>query len=216
MIRYADRLFIVGYTGSGKSTLARSIFGTVQGPRFIIDPSDSSLTADVARFGATVHGPPDPEAVAAQLDEHAALDTIRYVPNDPTDRAEYDAVYRWLFDHFPRFTWLDEAGLAAPARRAPNMVTRYLVQGRKRQLGHLACHTRPREVSRNLIAQSQHVALFALPNPDDRDHVASAVGLTPSTLEQHMGELEPHGFLWWNVRTRDLTLCPPLDVQEAA
>jgi hypothetical protein len=77
-------------------------------------------------------------------------------------------------------------------------------------LGHAACHTRPRDVDRNLIAQAQHVLVFDLPNPDDRRHLAELAGVQPAVLEAAMARLEPYGFLWWDQRARRLRACPPL------
>lgn len=210
-IRYADRVFVVGATGTGKSTLAAELFRTVAEPRLVIDPADSSLTARVAPGAPRVPGTGDPDRVAhlltAAFRNHG---TVRFVPGQPTRGDEYDAAYRWCFDRFPRFVWLDEAEHAAPARGTPPNVSRYLVQGRKRQLGHLACHTRPRDVSRHLIAQAQHVMIFDLPNPDDAAHVAGIVGIPPAELAAELAQLEPHGWLWFDQRERALTVCPPV------
>ncbi|MGH9042679.1 MAG: hypothetical protein ACRDZ3_20885 [Acidimicrobiia bacterium] len=137
--------------------------------------------------------------------------TARFVPRDPDDEAAYDAVYRWAFTHYPRFVWLDEAGQAAPAQGGPRWLNTYQVQGRKRSLGHVACHTRPREVNRNLIAQANHVFIFDLPNPDDRRHIANLVGLPVAELEADLFALPDHGFLWWDGDV--LLSCPPLKVR---
>lgn len=138
--------------------------------------------------------------------------TARFVPLDPADRDAYDAVYRWAFESYPRYVWLDEAGQAAPAQGPQRgWLNTYLVQGRKRSLGHLACHTRPREVNRNLIAQAAHVLIFDTPNPDDRRHLADLVGLPVADLEAALFALPKFGFLWWNGDT--LTECPPLSLK---
>ena len=211
-VRFEDRLFVVGATGSGKSTLAEQVVRGIPGPRLIFDPADSTLT-DLP--GArTVHGPRNAGRDLLAGEVHRALsaaradgaEVLRYVPGDPTNPAETDAVYAWAFDRFPLFVWLDEAGIAAPATGAPKQVSRYLVQGRKRRLGHLACHTRPVEVARNLIAQSQHVAIFEIPHPDDRAMLAKVIGLPVPVLERELAHLPKYGFLWWDVSRRELTV----------
>lgn len=179
--------------------MARALFLSAAAPRLVIDPADSSLTA--IDGAVTFRDPARPPADAA---------TARFVPVDPFDADAYDAVYRWAFARFPRFVWLDEAGMAAPAKGAPRAVRQYVVQGSKRGLGHLACHTRPREVDRNLIAQAAHVIVFDLPNPDDRRQIADVAGVAPAVLERAMAELGEHEFLWWDQRQRSLTACPPL------
>lgn len=164
----------------------------------MIDPAGSTLTKIPG--AVTFHDPNRPPSDAA---------TARFVPRDPEDLDAYGRVYGWCFDRFPRYVWADEAGLILPAHGCPKPATRYLVQGRKRQLGHLACHTRPREISRNLIGQAQHVIVFALPNPDDRRHVADLVGIAPRDFDALLARLEPKGFLWWR-QGQGVTLCPPL------
>lgn len=193
---------MTGATGTGKSTLAKRLLLSSAAPRLVIDPSDSALL-DEPGF-VTVRDP-------RRLNAHAQAATVRFVPADPGDLDAYDRVYAWAWAHFPRWVLLDEAGEAAPAKGAPRWVRTYITQGRKRSLGHLACHTRPREVSPNLISQAAHVFLFATPYPDDRRHLASLMGLAPSVLDEHLEQLPEHGFLWWQQRARTLTVCPPLD-----
>lgn len=210
MIKFSDRVFVVGATGTGKSTLARRVFETVSGPRLVIDPADSSLTSGLPGV-ATARGTGEAGEVPGMLaSAFAQASTVRFVPGDPTSPDEYDAAYRWCFDRFPRYVWTDEAGIALPASGCPPNASRYLVQGRKRQLGHLACHTRPRDVTRDLIAQAQHVFIFDLPNPDDIEHVAKIAGIPRAELEREVRALEPHGFLHFDQRARELTVCPPL------
>jgi hypothetical protein len=198
-IRYEDRIFVTGRTGTGKSVLAQRVFLSAAAPRLIIDPADSELTdlPGAVTFSNAARPPVD-------------TPTARFVPRDPADRAAYDAVYRWAFERFPRFVWLDEASQVAPAHGGPRWLNTYLVQGRKRGLGHLTCHARPREINRNLIAQANHVFIFDLPNPDDRRHLADLIGLPVAELEADLAALAEHGFLWWDGDT--LTSCPPLRV----
>lgn len=169
----------------------------------MIDPADSDLTAAVPGV-VTFRDPARPPVDAA---------TARYVPADPFDADAYDTVYRWVLRSFPRYVWADEMGVIAPVRRTPPAVRTLLVQGRKRMIGHLALHTRPREVDPNVIAQAEHVAAFALPNPDDRRRLAESAGIPPATLDDVMGGLAEHGFVWWDQRRRRLHVCPPLQIR---
>lgn len=140
-----------------------------------------------------------------------AAPTTRFVPTDPYDMDAYDALYRAMFASFPRYVWADEAGIVLPVAGVPKGARILLVQGRKRSIGHLALHTRPREVDSNLIAQAAHVAVFDLPNPDDRKRVAELCGIPPRELDGMVAGLPEHGFLWWAQRDRALTICAPLD-----
>ncbi len=191
---------MTGTTGTGKSTLTKKLFLSTAAPRLVVDPADSSLTASVASPGGTFSDPLRVPDVA----------TARFVPRDPDDSDAYDALFRWAFARFPRYVWIDEAGQVAPASGYPKAVNTYVVQGRKRQLGLVACHTRPREVMKNFIAQAAHVFAFALPNPDDRRYLADIVGLPISNFNAAMEQLGQRDFLWWNQHTRTLTICPAL------
>lgn len=220
-IGWSDRVLLLGATGCGKSTVARRMVETVSGPLTVIDPADSQLT--VLPGCRRVYGPRedlDDATLARQVrsrlteaDNAADGRVIRYVPGDPGRAAEYDAVYRWLFEcRYPGYVWLDEAASGAPASGTPRWVRTVLQQGRKRQLGHLACHTRPRDISRDLIAQAQWLLLWSLPNPDDVQHVASIAGIPPADLAERMRRLPRHGFLVWSQRDATLTACAPIDV----
>lgn len=190
---------MTGATGTGKSTLGLALFLSAAAPRLVIDPADSSLTA--VDGAVTFRDPARPPRDAA---------TARFVPRDPGDLDAYDRVYRWVYSAGPRWVWLDEAGIAAPAQGSPRFVRTVLVQGRKLGVGHMAMHTRPRELDPNVVAQAQHVIVFPLPNPDDRRRVADLAGLDRRVLEAELAALEPFGFLWWDQRRRTLTACPPI------
>jgi hypothetical protein len=190
----------VGTTFSGKSTLARAIAMAARPPLLIVDPQGSETTR--VPGAATFFDPRRPP-------ENAAI--RRFVPVDPADLDAYDELYRWvLLKSWPHWVWCDEAGDVFPVRRTPPHVRRLLTHGRKRQIGHLATHTRPREIDRNLIAQAMHVVLFDLPNPGDRAHVAEIAGVAPAELEERMAGLPEHGFLWFDVRAKALRAMPPL------
>ena len=206
-IRYTDRIFLTGRTGTGKSHLARALFLSTPAPRLVIDPVDSTMT-DIP--GAVTFSDPS-RATNPQGENWREAATARFVPHDSEDLDAYDAVYRWVFHHFPRYVWLDEAADAMPAARVRQVWPRkVLIHGRKRSIGHLACHTRPREVNRNLIAQAAHVFVFHTPNVDDRRHLADQMGFTFAEFEKAHAALVEHGFLWFDARANELRVSPPL------
>jgi hypothetical protein len=164
----------------------------------VIDPADSDTT--MVPGAVTFRDPSRPPAAP----------TARFVPTDPYDLDAYDELYRWVLANYPRYVWCDEAGAAFPVRGTPRAARAMLVQGRKRMLGHVACHTRPRELDPNIVAQAEHVAAFALPVPDDRRRIAELAGLNPATVDELMGRLPQFGFLWWDRRRQRLTVCAPL------
>lgn len=191
---------MTGATESGKSHLTRALFLTAAAPRTIIDPADSDLTR-VPRARTFS----DPGRWADFRDG-----TSRFVPTDPFDVEVYDALYRAMFNSGPRFVWVDEGGIVLPVTGGPKAGRVFLVQGRKRELGQIVCHTRPREVDANVIAQAAHVAIFDTPNPDDRRRLAELAGIAPRQLDELLGELVEFGFVWWDRRAKRLTVCDPL------
>lgn len=206
-IRYEDRVFLTGRTGCGKSTLARALFLSVAAPRLVIDPLDSSMTT----FPGEVTFSDPTRATNPQGENWREAATARFVPHDHADLDAYDAMYRWAFARFPRYVWLDEAADAMPAHQTRQVWARkYLIHGRKRSLGHMACHTRPVEVNRNLIAQAAHLFIFDTPHPADRRALADNMGFPLAQLEQHLVDLDEYGFLWWDQRAKTLRICPPL------
>jgi energy-coupling factor transporter ATP-binding protein EcfA2 len=205
-IRHEDRIFCTGTTGSGKSTLARRLFLAAHAPRLVIDPNDSDLTEIPG--AVTFHDPTSARGRGGENWRQAA--TARFVPTDPYDLDTYDALYRRLFTAGPRWIWCDEAGIVLPSTGAPAGARVLLTQGRKRSIGHLACHTRPRWVDRDLIAQAAHVFIFSTPSAQDRRSLAENMGLDLPTLERAHAGLPEYGFLWWNQRAKHLTICDPL------
>jgi hypothetical protein len=166
----------------------------------IVDPADSDLTASAC--DETFNDPTRVPDVA----------TARFVPKDPEDREAYNTLYRWLFARNLAYVWLDEAGIAAPALGYPKMVNTYLVQGRKRMLGHLACHTRPRELCKNIIATAKHVFIFELAAVEDRKYLAENISVPFPVLDQAMAALPQHAYLHYDRRQKTVFICDPLDV----
>lgn len=185
---------ILGRTGTGKSRLARALAESIRrhtGDRarqVILDP-----------VGATMCELPGAVTVRRPVLLDKALEqsaVVRLVPVDPYDLNVWGEAYRWAWDRGPSHVWCDEAGFILPARGAPRSGLRFLTQGRKFQMGHLACHTRPRDIARDLIAQAEHLAVFDLPNPDDVAHVADVFGMRRLELDDAIRALGPFEFLW--------------------
>ncbi len=205
-LAHNSRIFLTGTAGSGKSRLALKLFLAARAPRLVIDPADSTMTA--VRGAVTFHDPGRPTNARGERWTDAA--TARFVPDDPDDLEAYARVYAWCFERFPRIVWADEAGAIMPVTRTPAPTRRYLAQGRKRMLGHIGAHTRPREVAKGLIAQATHVGIFRLPAADDRRYLAETIGLPAPVLTDQLDQLPPFGFLWWDVNAGVLTPCDPL------
>lgn len=200
--RRSDRIYITGATQTGKTHLARALFASLRPPRLVIDPKDDeTATGGVypdRRQAVTFHDP-------ARL---PTAEVARFVPRDPDDLAAYDAVLAQAFARPGLFTWIDEAGVVLPAAGAPRAGRRLVTQGASRGNGLLALHQRPVEVARAVIANAEQVIAFTLYHPDDRAHLAAIAGIPPALLDAEMGNLHPHGFLWYSRRGNTLAVCP--------
>jgi hypothetical protein len=202
-IRFSDRVFLVGETGTGKSHLLRALLLSTSGRRLVLDPGDSDVL-DHLPGGVTFHDPkrwPDVGALA------------RFVPPDPLDLDAYDELYRRAFALGRTLVACDEMGLVMPSQaQVPRNAMTYVIAGRKRECGHLGCHTRPVDVSPKATSVVQHVFAFRLPLPEDRRRIGAIAGVEPRTIDQLQPELGEHGFMWVDRRAARVTLCPPLTV----
>jgi hypothetical protein len=72
---------------------------------------------------------------------------------------------------------------------------------------------RPMNVDPLVLAQSDLVAIFRLPNPDDRKRVADSIGFDPKRFDEECRRCwgrGAHWFLLWQVETETLWHVPPL------
>lgn len=196
-----DRLLLVGKTRSGKSTVAAYLFSLFRVQRVLIDPKGEWQV----RGAVVVRSP-------AQLEQ--ALDRaplIRYVPAR-ADRDEWEQVYAVLFERRRLFVWTDEAASVSEAGWQPRGLRLLQMQGAGLGLGHMACTQRPVKIAPELRSEAEHVMVFAPPlaRPDDLASVADELGLGRDQLRAELAELPPHGFLWFERRTGETTVCPPL------
>ena len=204
-------VLVVGAKGSGKSKLAERYFLTYPHDRLVIDPTGDVRLPEAAKV-ATVHDPL-PASWPADMDGQQV--SLRYVP-DPgsaTHDVEVDDAVGLAFHHPHRrcLLWVDEIDVVSPhaQRTGPNMA-RSLKQGRHRGLSMLVCGIRPQAINPLFLSQADYVAVFRLPNPDDRKRIAAAVGVSPAEMDELVGMLDEHEFVWCDVRNQDVLVCPPI------
>lgn len=212
-IRYEHRVFLTGQTLSGKSTLAKELHLSAKPPTVVLDPTASEICASVG--AALITDPytwPDSEA-----------GRWRFVPKDPFDLDAYEALYAQIWRRLTASTddarkwanchvWADEAGDCLPVNGAPKAARQFVYRGAKVMGGHLACHTRPREVYRHLLTDAAHIGVFDTPDPADRQYLAENAGVPAALLSSLLDALPEKGFLWINriARPRRITPCPAL------
>lgn len=201
-----DRIFLCGTTGEGKSLLSRSLFQAAPAPKVVVDPVGSSMTAEIGPM-VTFRDP-------TRLPDAAVT---RFVPYDPQDLDAYEVLHQRLWARLKRavaagdsrwwslWMWWDEAGMVMPVHKAPPSAVSMVVTGRKWNIGGAACHTRPREVHRQVPAQSQHAVIFGLGLDEDRAYVAGQCSISKAELDQVLDELPSGpGCVWWELCSRTL------------
>lgn len=203
-IQYRHRVILWGPTECGKSTVGIRLLLSVAAPRLIVDPADSDLTAHIP--GAIEGTFRDPRRLPH---EHA---TMRFVPTDPYDMDAYHALFELVFASlFPCYVYVDEAGIVFPSQGNPNKAGRtMIVQGRKREIGMMGCHTRAVELDRNWGAQSAHKLVWPMNDRDDVKVIATYMGVSVEQLLELFGQCPERGFLWHDRPARTITVCPPM------
>lgn len=159
-ISATDRVLIIGQTGSGKSVLGRALFRKCQMRKILIDPKNDRDNAMV-----DVHAIRDP----SKLDWKAPVQ--RYIPRDPTDQDELEAVYVQIFAQRDLLVLLQEVIVVAPPNGAAKHLKLVQTQGRSRGIQHIAESQRPVMFEPLLRSQADHLILFnrSLPTRDLTD-----------------------------------------------
>lgn len=200
---------IFGRKGSGKSFLASRLFARYPFDKVVIDPTGDAEGVD------------DAEVLQAPLParlpkgEQGRPRTWRFIPDAGADdfRDDMDRVIG-LALHHPRgrcALWLDEVGLVSPGpnQTGPNL-RRALFMGRHHGLTMFACGPRPMMIDPLVLSQSDHVAIFHLPNPADRARVAHAIGIAPKEFDAWHEQIGEREFFWYDARAHDAVILPPL------
>jgi hypothetical protein len=211
-----------GRKGSGKSVLNRELFRSWPFDRLVIDvngnadpgPDAERLTAPLpTRF-------PDGAGLVGERRKARSL-WFRAHPGDKAYREQLDqAVGVALYPQHKRTClWAGEVGELMPnGRTGPHMRTA-LMQNRHHNLTLLVDGPRPMYVDPLVLAQSDLVAVFELPNPRDRDRIADSIGFPPRRFTEachsawRQGE---HWFVLWDAARKRLFEHEPLPLDEAA
>jgi hypothetical protein len=203
---------IVGRKGSGKSVLARSFWDDYPFDRIVVDP-----TGDVDPGDERAERLAAPMPARWPVDAEGRRVTLRYVPDvrsptwvDDMDRAVGLAYWH---PHKRCLAWLDEIGAMTRANQTEANLRQALHQGRHRNLSLLMCGPRPIDINPLVLSQADYVAVFDLPNPRDRERVASTIGISPTDFDAEHGRLEEYGFLWYEAKTHELTVMDPLPLR---
>lgn len=208
-----------GRKHAGKSTFNRRLFRSYPFDKIAIDvngdadpgPAEVIKTPLPAKFpppsGAGLPGAPRPR--------HRSL----YWRADPGSATYYDdldrAVGMALFPQDnPTMVWCGEVAEFMPSamKTAPNM-RRLLNQNRHYKASALFDGPRPVHVNPLVLAQSDVIAIYHMPNPDDRERVAKTMGYPADRFNLECAKTwrrGPYWYLLWVSEEQALYRCPPL------
>lgn len=219
----ATKPFIVsawGRKGSGKSHLNGLLYQSFPGDKLAIDVNGHAYVGpDAERITELPKRWP---AGTPQLGERRRPRNLHYQANPAADTYRDDldrAVAMALFpkDH-PVLLWAGEVGELTPNSKARPHMRQLLMQNRHHRVAALFDGPRPMNVDVLVLAQSDLVAVFDLPNPADRKRIADSIGYPPKKFDEVCQETwarsdpsDPGSWhVLWDGRTRTLWQVPPL------
>ena len=209
-----------GKKGSGKSYLNRVVYKSWPFDRIAIDVNGN---ADPGEDAEKITTPlparfPEPAGVVGS-ERHARSLYFRAHPGSPTYREDLDRVVGLaLYPQDHRcLLWAGEVGELQPhGRPGPHMRTA-LMQNRHYNLSLLFDGPRPVNVDPLTLHQSDLVAVFPLPNPNDRKRIAEAIGVPPKDFDAVCFETwrrEGHWFVLYDSATDTLYRHEPIPADD--
>lgn len=204
-----------GRKGSGKSTASRYLYWSYPFDKLCIDVNGDADPGDdaepVRRLSTT--WPTAPTTV--ERPRHRNL-YYRADPGSDTYDDDLDrAVGMALFPQEHRtLVWCGETSEFTPtAQKTRPAMRRLLTQNRHYNVSALFDGPRPVNVDPRILAQSDYVFVFDLPNPADRQRIADTIGFSPRAFDDECNEVfrrGPFWFLLWDATHHQLLRCPPL------
>lgn len=205
-----------GKKGAGKSYFNRRIYRSYPGDKIALDVNGN---ADPGPDAEKVPLPlptkwPEPARVIGEPRRPRNLH-FHANPASPTYRDDLDrAVALALFPQTHRcMLWAGEVGELTPhTNSGPHMRT-VLMQNRHFNVDCLFDGPRPADVDKLVLGQSDLIAVFFLPDEDDRKRIAKQCGIPVRDFERECREVwrrGKHHFLLWHTDSETLFRCPPL------
>ncbi|MCL1872173.1 MAG: hypothetical protein FWF90_17425 [Promicromonosporaceae bacterium] len=206
-----------GRKGSGKSYFNRRLYRGWPFDKLAVDvngDADPGAGAEPLRE----LGRRWPDAPAGVADHRTRYQNLVYRadPGSATYDEDLDrAVGMAMFPQDRRtLIWCGEVAEFMPsAQKTRPHMRRLLQQNRHYSTTALFDGPRPAHVNPLVLHQSDYVAVFHLPNPDDRERIAKSIGYPADRFHAECHETfrrGEHWYLLWDAREHKLLRCPPL------
>lgn len=211
-----------GRKGSGKSTFARRLYQSWPYDKLAIDVNgDAEPGEDAERVTLPLPtkfptGTPGMGERRKPRNLHFRADPGSATYTDDLDRAVGMALFPQALK---TLVWCGEVGEFMPnaGSTKPHM-RRLLMQNRHYAATALFDGPRPAHVNPLVIGQSDLVAVYHLPNPDDRERVAKTIGYPAARFHVECDETFRRGkywFLLWVSESHQLYRCAPLPLDDS-
>jgi hypothetical protein len=215
-----------GRKGSGKSAFNREIYRSYPGDKLAIDVNGNAEPGEDAQkiTAADLRKQwPAPDTMPGERRKprnlHFLADPGSATYEDDLDKAVGMAL---LPQKHPVMVWAGECTELMPKGRTGPAVRRLLRQSRHYTMSVLFDDPRPMWIDRLVLTQSNLIALFELPEPDDRKRVAQATGHNARKFDEICEETWARGEYWFLLinmdapRGKRLWRMAPLPITAAA
>jgi hypothetical protein len=206
-----------GGKGTGKSVVNRLVYQSYPFAKLAIDVNGNAepgQDAKVITAPLPTHMPKperDPDTGRTIYPNlHFIANPMRAEFRDDLDRAVGMALFPQQQDCL---VWCGEVGEFTQANKTGPFLRTLLMQSRHYHCSALFDGPRPVNIDPLVIAQSDVVFVFDLPNPNDRDRIADNIGYPPAEFRRECDETFRRGKYWflaWDGRTKELIRCAPL------
>lgn len=200
-----------GRKGAGKTTLNRMLFRDYPLSKLCVDVNGEADPGEESQKITTLErGMPRVREDQPPANLHYLADPGSVTYRDDLDRSIGMAM-------FPKdqhsLVWCGEVGELCTGNKSGPHLRRMLMQSRHYRTSALFDGPRPMDIDPLVLAQSDYVAIYDLPNPADRQRVAETIGYPPSRFNEECENTFRKGEFWhllWSTKAKRLYRCPPL------
>jgi len=172
-IQTNERIFICGMTGSGKSEFAKKFLPFY--PRVVFHDREFGNSDLIQQYHFTPINDPATLLIAIQKGKKRIL----YQPAQGGEKEgieDFNHVCEIVFKTRNIALMVDEVSSVVTGQNAPYWYGEIQRLGRKYNVGCISLTQRPMRIDQTLLSESEHMFLFKLKMPQDRDKIEKVCG----------------------------------------